>query len=95
MCTGVLIPKIISNARMKFKYQLELIKNAMIDGCVILGDSNLDYAKVCDDNYCNKNMFSDFNDVLSEFFLIQLVYFETCSRLVGSVRRSSILDHIK
>ena len=82
------------NARMKFKYQLELIKNAMIDGCVILGDSNLDYAKVYDDNYCNKNMFSDFNGVLSEFNLIQLVNFETCSRLVGSVRRSSILDHI-
>ena len=55
---------------------------------------NLDNAKVYDDNYCNKNLFSDFNDVLSEFNLIQLVNFETWSRLVGSVRRSSILDHI-
>ena len=39
-------------------------------------------------------MFSDFNDVLSEFNLVQLVNFVTWSRLVGWVRRSSILDHI-
>ena len=39
-------------------------------------------------------MFSDFDEVLAEFKLIQLVKFETWSRMVGTERRSSILDHI-
>ena len=39
-------------------------------------------------------MFSDFDEVLAEFELIQLVKFETWSRMVGTERRSSILDHI-
>ena len=82
------------NARAKFKYQLELIKNAMTSKCVIVGDFNMDYAKIYDDNYNNKNLFQDFDDILSDFNLIQLVKFETWSRMVGTERRSSILDHI-
>ena len=50
--------------------------------------------KAYDVNYNNKNLFSDFDEVLSEFELIQLVKFETWSRMVGTERRSSILDHI-
>ena len=82
------------NARAKFRYQLELIKNAMTSKCVIVGDFNMDYAKIFDDNYNNKNLFQDFDDILSSFNLIQLVKFETWSRMVGTERRSSILDHI-
>ena len=82
------------NARAKFKYQLELIKNAMTSKCVIVGDFNMDYAKIYDDNYNNKNLFQDFDDILSDFNLIQVVKFETWSRMVGTERRSSILDHI-
>ena len=29
------------NARTKFLYQLEIIKNTMIDECILLGDFNL------------------------------------------------------
>ena len=47
-----------------------------------------------DDNYCNKLLFNDFEDALSGFNLIQVVNFNTWSRLVGTVLRSSILDHI-
>ena len=39
------------NARMKFKYQLELIKHAMIESCVLIGDFNIDYTRIYDDNY--------------------------------------------
>ena len=82
------------NARTKFRYQLGLIKSAWTQNCVIIGDFNLDYAKAFDTNYSNKYLFADFDEVLSELELIQLVKFETWSRMVGSVRRSSILDHI-
>ena len=83
-------PQNNANARTKFKQHLQIIKNAMTVNCVILGDFNLDYAKAYDVNYCNKNFFSDFDEVLSEFELIQLVKFETWSRMVGIKRRSSI-----
>ena len=64
------------------------------DKCILIGDFNLDYGKIYDDNYNNKNLFQDFEDILSSFNLIQLVKFETWSRMVGTERRSSILDHI-
>ena len=82
------------NARTKFKYQLEIIKNAMTDRCIVVGDFNLDYSKVSDVNYGYRNMFNDFDESLSRFELIQLVNFVTWSRMVGSSLRSSILDHI-
>ena len=82
------------NARTKFRYQLEVIKRAWTLNCVTVGDFNLDYAKAYYLNYSNKNFFADFDEVLSEFELVQLVKFETWSRMVGSERRSSILDHI-
>ena len=82
------------NARMKFKYQLNLIKNAMIESCVIVGDFNIDYSRIHDDNYCKKNLFEDFDITLSDFSLIQMVNCTTWSRLIGNVLRTSILDHI-
>ena len=33
------------NAREKFKYQLEIIKKAMTECCIVIGDFNIDYAK--------------------------------------------------
>ena len=74
------------NARTKFKYQLDIIKSTMLDGCIVKGDFNLDYAKVFDDNYCNKNLFMDFDDVLSEFNLVQHINFVTCPLAMCSSR---------
>ena len=82
------------NARVKFNYQLNIIKNAMCEGCLLIGDFNLDYSKVFDDNYPHNNLFADFDETLSEFNLIQIVDFVTWSRMIGSSRRTSILDHI-
>ena len=87
-------PQNNASARENFIYQLEVIKNAMTTDCLIVGDFNIDYARVNDVNYGNRNLFMDFDEKLSQFNLIQLVDFETWSRMVGTVRRSSILDHI-
>ena len=80
------------NARDKFIYQLEIIKNAFIDKCVVLGDFNLDYEKVYDDNYAHKLLFEDFEITLSMCNLVQIVNFVTWSRLVGVTLKSSTLD---
>ena len=61
---------------------------------MIVGDFNLDFSKAYNVKYSNKNFFSDFDEVLSEFELVQLVKFKTRSRMVGTDRRSFILDHI-
>ena len=87
-------PQGIVTPREMFKYQLSLIKNAMIPKTVVLGDFNLDYGKLYDDNYACKHMFDDFENELSDFDLIQMVVFETWSRMVGPVLRSSTLNHI-
>ena len=80
--------------REKFKTQLKLIKNAMIPNTIVLGDFNLDYDKIYNDNYAHKLMFDDFESELSCFNLIQMVNFVTWSRMVGHSLRSSILDHV-
>ena len=82
------------NARMKFKCQLELIKHAMIESCVVIGDFNIDYTRIYDDNYGRKTLFEDFDEVLSDCKLVQIVNFNTWSRLVGNILKTSILDHI-
>ena len=41
----------------------------MSEKCILLGDFNPDYLKICDDNYCHKNLFNDFDEELSEFNL--------------------------
>ena len=80
--------------REKFRYQLGLIKEAMTQNTIILGDFNIDDGKRFDVNYAYKNYFTDFDEILADFGLIQLVEFETWSRLVGNSLKSSILDHI-
>ena len=79
---------------MYIRNQLDMIKNAMSEKGFLIGDFNLDYGKIHDDNYGHKNMFGDFEDSLADFELIQMVKFVTWSRMVGLVRRTPILDHI-
>ena len=82
------------SASYKFKYQLQLIKEARSERCLVLGDFNLDYSRVNDVNYANKNLFEDFDEILSPLEFVQVVNFVTWSRLVGTTLRSSVLDHV-
>ena len=74
--------------------QLTLIRNAFNDDTVIMGDFNIDYNKWFDMNYQRKDYFEVFEEKLGELNLLQLLHFDTWSRLVGSVTRSSLLDHL-
>ena len=66
----------------------------MNEKCILQGDFNLDFSKMYDDNYGYKNLFDGFDDEMSMYNLVQMVDFVTWSRMVGSIVRSSILDHI-
>ena len=81
-------------AKELFVRQLEILKNAFNNNTVILGDLNLDYKTRFDLTYQRKNYFELFEEHLGRFNLLQLVTFDTWSRLVGLNLRSSILDHI-
>ena len=61
---------------------------------IILGDFNIDFKKRYMVDYVNRYLFVDFDDALANFGMEQLVNFVTWSRLVNSVLKSSILDHI-
>ena len=84
---------ILETAKDLFLKQLNLIKTAFTNGCVILGDFNLDYKMRHDINYPRANYFNLFDDVLGDLNLMQLVDFPTWSRLVGLSWRTSVLDH--
>ena len=77
-----------------FNRQLEIVKNIFNNDSVLIGDLNLDYNKKFNVNYQRKNYFELFDELLGTLNLIQLVNFETWSRMVGLVLRSSNLDHI-
>ena len=54
----------------------------------------MDYNRRFDVDYCNSNLFDDFELHLDALNLLQLVNFDTWSRMVGSNLRSSCLDHV-
>ena len=83
-----------TSQREHFSCQLDLIKLAFNRDSVLIGDLNLDYAKKFNVNYQRETLFELFDTKLGALNLIQIVNFDTWSRMVGPVLRSSILDHI-
>ena len=46
------------------------------------------------DNYSHKSLFHDFDDILGELNLVQMVGFSTWSRIINNELKESTLDHI-
>ena len=61
---------------------------------VILGDFNLDESKRHRFDYSNRQLFEELNSVFDPMSLIQLIKFDTWSRVVNGQVRSSVLDHL-
>ena len=80
--------------RILFNEQLRLIKNCFTIDTVWLGDLNLNHNRRFDVDYCNANLYDDFELHLFTLNLLQLVNFDTWSRIVGTNLRSSCLDHV-
>ena len=61
------------SARSFLKYQLNLLKIAYLPNTIVMGDFNIDYRRRFDINYTNHELFNDFDDILGDFDLQQLV----------------------
>lgn len=80
--------------REMFDNQLKLINDAMTNNTLLLGDLNLDWQKKGHANYAFKNYFEEFDRILEQHNLIQMVNFPTWSRSVLNVHRESTIDHV-
>ena len=80
--------------REKFKYQLQLIKAAITENIIVVGDFNVDDGKRLELGYTHSNYFTDIDDTFAEYNFIQMIDFATWSRTVNNVVKESILDHL-
>jgi len=61
---------------------------------VVVGDFNLDFAKIHDRSYNRVNLYDAWQECTTELSLIQLIEQPTWSRVIGNVQKTSILDHV-
>ena len=82
----------------RFRKQLQIIKRSMESTPnkhhIILGDFNLDYNKIYLSNYNFSSLYDELIEIFEPLGLIQMVNFETWSRFVQQIRKTSIIDHI-
>ena len=83
-------PKNNLTPREMFNNQLKCIENANKPNMIVTGDFNLDYAKYHKLDYVNKNLCGDLIDTFYPMSLIQLITFNTWSRIVPSFSPRSL-----
>ena len=77
-----------------FTKQIETLRNASNSNTIIMGDFNLDYNKKNDVTYSHRNYFIELEPLLESFGLIQIINFDTWSRIILNQKKSSCIDHI-
>ena len=77
-----------------FVKQLELIETAICKDCYIMGDFNLDAKMENRPDYDRKNLLEKISTLSLEKNLVQIVNFDTWSRVINGIKKSSILDHV-
>ena len=80
--------------RAYFDSLLTLISQCTNKNTILIGDFNLDYNKRSDIFYSHKHYFAALEATLNPFNLIQIINFDTWSRLINNVYCSSLLDHV-
>jgi hypothetical protein len=78
----------------KLEAQLNLVKNAITNNCLILRDFNIDHSKKYINTYVNKHLFTLFDDIMSHLGLYQHINFPTWSRMINGTLKESVLNHI-
>ena len=61
---------------------------------MLLGDFNLNYEKKNDVNYSHVRYFDDFDELLGDNNLVQIIEFPTWSRVINNVLNESTIDHV-
>ena len=77
-----------------FRGQLEILNNAVVDNCIILGDFNLDAGMEERQDYGYKYPLELLSNFVFENNLLQVVNFNTWSRVIYGIKKESCLDHI-
>ena len=79
---------------MLFRSQLDVMRGAMTNNCLIMGDFNLDACMELRDDYNYKIHYGLLSEFTTRHNLLQLVNFKTWSRIVNGIKKESTLDHI-
>ena len=77
-----------------FEAQLEILKNAQCSGCYILGDFNLDARMDSRPDYDRKIPLAQLSDFAVQNNFLQIVDFDTWSRVINGIKKESLIDHI-
>jgi len=72
----------------------KLILKSFNKKVIILGDFNLDYAKLNDPNYSKSNYFEILNNTFDQYGFLQLIDKPTWHRTHDNLLKESIIDHI-
>ena len=87
-------PQDMSTPRENFKKQLQLINSVTTNSTILLGDMNLDERKRHRIDYCQRQLFEDFEEILGHHQFTQHVREHTWERVVLNQVKNSIIDHI-
>ena len=87
-------PQSTSSQKQFFEAQLLLIQTNITSNTIILGDFNLDQNKIYNPNYSHKLYFEALNTAFEPHNLIQIVDFDTWSRIINNETKSSLIDHV-
>ena len=77
-----------------FEAQLVIFTRSITKNTILLGDFNLDFSKRYNVNYSHKHYFENLNVAFEPHNLIQIINFNTWSRIIKNVQTSSIIDHV-
>ena len=77
-----------------FESQIQLIKANINENTIILGDFYLDQNKRYHINYSNKLYFDALSTSFEPHNLVQVIDFNTWSRTINNVNKSSVIDHV-
>ena len=77
-----------------FEAQLEILTKAQCSSCYILGDFNLEARMDSRPDYDRKIPLAQLSDFAIQNNFLQIVDFDTWSRVINGIRKESLIDHI-
>ena len=73
---------------------LEILEKLPSINVTLLGDFNIDFSKISNQNYKNKKLYDELESLFIEKTLVQIIDTNTWRRKFGDELKESILDHI-
>ena len=87
-------PQSVHTQKEFFDLQLQIVKSNINRNTIFLGDFNVDQRKNLGPQYGHKLYFESLRNAFKQHNLIQIVTFNTLSRVINNTIKSSTIDHI-